>query len=128
MQPTQVRTRSGWVTFSAVLIVILGVFNLVWGYNALEKKELFNEASLVYSNLDFWGWFFLIVGVVQILTAVLLFARSSLGAIFAILGASVSAMIAFFALLANTEWALAILALDVIVLWSVLANLDDFAE
>jgi hypothetical protein len=68
------------------------------------------------------------VGVVQILTAVLLFARSSLGAIFAILGASVSAMIAFFALLANTEWALAILALDVIVLWSVLANLDDFAE
>ena len=128
MQPTQVRTRSGWVTFSAVLIVIVGVFNVVCGYGALEKKELFDEASLVYSNLDFWGWFFLIVGALQILTAVLLFTRSALGAIFGILAASVSGMIAFFALLANSDWALAILAIDVIVLWSITANLDDFAE
>lgn len=128
MQVTDVRTRSGWVTFSGVLILILGVFNAVWGYGALEKKELFDPSRLVYSNLEFWGWFFIIVGALQILTAVLLFARSGLGAIFAILGASMSAMIAFFALLANTDWALAILALDVIVIWSVAAHIDDFAE
>jgi len=117
---TTARTRSGWVTFSGVLIAILGVFNVVW--------ELFNEAALVYSNLEFWGWFFIVVGALQILTAILLFTRSGFGAILAILGASVSAMIAFFALLANTDWALAILALDVIVLWSVTAHLDDFAD
>jgi hypothetical protein len=128
MAHTTARTRSGWVTFSGVLIAILGVFNLVWGYNALEKKELFNEAALVYSNLEFWGWFFIVVGALQILTAILLFTRSGFGAILAILGASVSAMIAFFALLANSDWALAILALDVIVLWSVVAHLDDFAD
>jgi hypothetical protein len=128
MAHTAARTRSGWVTFSGVLIAILGGFNVIWGYGALEKKELFNEAALVYSDLEFWGWFFIVVGALQILTAVLLFLRSSVGALFAILGASASAMIAFFALLANTDWALAILALDVIVLWSVLAHLDDFAD
>jgi hypothetical protein len=120
-------SRSGWVTLSGVLVLILGVFNVVWGYGALEKKELFDPSRLIYSNLEFWGWFFVIVGALQILTAVLLFVRSSFGWLFAICGASVSAMIAFFALLANTDWALAILALDVVVLWSLLAHTEDFA-
>ena len=128
MEHTATRTRSGWVTFSGALIAILGGFNLIWGYSALEKQELFNEAALVYSNLEFWGWFFIIVGALQILTAVLVFMRNSWGALFALMGAGVSAIIAFFALLANADWALAILALDVIVLWSVLAHPEDFAD
>ena len=64
------RTRSGWVTLAAVLIVIVGVYNFVWGYGALDKKELFNESSLVYSNLNFWGWVFIVIGALQILTAI----------------------------------------------------------
>ena len=114
------------MTLAAVLIVIVGVYNFVWGYGALDKKELFNESSLVYSNLNFWGWVFIVIGALQILTAILLFARRVGGVILAGLGASASAVVAFLALLANTDWALVIIALNILILWSVFAHIDDF--
>ena len=126
METTKTGRRSGWVTFAGVLVLIAGGFNIIWGYAALDKKELFVESRLVYSNLEFWGWFFVVVGALQILTALLLFARRVGGAMLAVVGGGVSALIAFLALLANTDWALAILALDVLVIWSVLAHIDDF--
>jgi hypothetical protein len=109
-----------------VLILVVGVFNVVWGFAALDKKELFVEGNLVYSNLEFWGWFFIIIGALQLLTAILLFGRRPGGAVLAVIGASVSAMMGFFSLLANSDWALAIIALDILVLWSILAHMDDF--
>jgi hypothetical protein len=126
MESVDNRARSGWVTLSATLIVIAGAYNLIWGYAALDKKELFNESSLVYSNLDFWGWFFIVLGVLQILTAFLLFARTPVGAILAGLGASASALVAFLSLLSNTDWSLVIIALDILILWSVFAHMEDF--
>jgi hypothetical protein len=120
------RTRSGWVTFAAVLILIAGGYNLIWGYAALDRKELFHEGSLIYSNLDFWGWFFIVIGALQILSALLLFARRTGGAMLAGIGASMSAFIAFFALLANTDWALVIIALDVFILWAIFGHSTDF--
>jgi hypothetical protein len=98
----------------------------VWGYAALDKKELFHESSLIYSNLNFWGWFFIVIGAVQVLSAFLLFARRPGGLVLATMGASLSAMIAFFSLLSNSDWAFAIIALDVLILWSLLAHASDF--
>ena len=120
------RTRSGWVTLAAILVLIAGGYNIIWGYAALDKKELFDEASLIYSNLQFWGWFFIIIGALQLLTAILLFTRRPGGALLALIGASLSALIAFFSLLSNTEWAIVIIALDLFVLWSVFAHVEDF--
>jgi hypothetical protein len=121
-------TRSGWVTFAGVLILIAGGYNLIWGYSALDKKELFLESGLIYDNLEFWGVLFLIVGALQLLTAVLLFMRRSTGLLLAVIGASTSALFAFFSLLSNTDWSLMIIALDIIILWAVLGHFEDFEE
>jgi hypothetical protein len=120
------RRRSGWVTFSAVLVLIAGAYNIIWGYTALDKKELFNQSGLIYSNLDFWGWFFIIIGALQLLTAILLFTRRPFGAMLAAIGASTSALVAFFALLSGTDRALLVIAMDILVLWSVFAHFEDF--
>ena len=120
------KNRSGWVTLSGVLILIAGGYNAIWGYGALDKNELFHEASLVYSNLSFWGWTFVIFGVLQILAAVLLFMRHPLGVVLAALGATTSAFVTFFSLLSNPVWSLVIIALDLLVLWTVFAHADDF--
>jgi hypothetical protein len=128
MASTQSKTRSGWVTFAGILILIAGAYNVVWGYAALDKKELFAESRLIYDNLEFWGVLFLIVGVLQLLTAILLFLRRATGLLLAVIGASTSAVFAFFALLSNTDWALTIIALDILVLWCVLGHFEDFEE
>ena len=122
----QNRTRSGWVTLSAVLILIAGGYNAIWGFAALSRQELFHEASLIYQHLSLWGWLFVIIGVLQILTAILLFLRNPMGVALAALGATTSSFIAFFSLLSNPAWSLTIIALDLLVLWTVLAHVEDF--
>ena len=126
MYEEEERTRSGWVTLAAVLVLVVGGYNIVWGYAALDKKELFHPSRLVYSNLDFWGWFFIVIGAIQLLAAFLLFARRPGGLVLTTMGASLNLMLAFFALLANSDWTFAIIALDVLILWSVLAHSTDF--
>jgi hypothetical protein len=122
------RTRSGWVTLSAVLITVVGAYNVLWGIGALNKKSLFRESSLLYSNLTLWGWFFLIVGVGQVVTAVLLFQRRLVGAWMAAVGAGASAFFAAFTIVATPAWAVVIIALDVLVLWLIFSHYDDFEE
>ena len=124
---TEPRTHSGWVTFAAILVLIAGGFNIIWGYAALDKKELFDPHGLIYSNLDFWGVFFIVIGALQLLSAFLLFFRRPSGLVLTTMGASLNMMMAFFSLLSNNDWALVIIALDVLILWSLLAHSSDFA-
>src|SRR5262245_37251313 len=105
------KTRSGWVTLAAVLVTIAGAYNIIWSLGALNKKQIFHEESLIYSNLTFWGWAFLIIGIAQVLTAVLLFMRNPAGPWIAVLGAGTSAFISFFTLAATPGWSLVIIAL-----------------
>jgi hypothetical protein len=120
------RTHSGWVTLAAVLVLVVGGYNIIWGYAALDKKELFNPHGLIYSNLDFWGVFYIVIGALQVLSAFLLFARRPSGLVLTVMGASLNLLMAFFALLANSDWAFVIIAFDVIILWSLLAHSTDF--
>jgi hypothetical protein len=120
------RTHSGWVTLAAILVLVVGGYNIIWGYAALGKKELFNPHGLIYSNLDFWGVFYIVIGALQVLSAFLLFARRPSGLVLTVMGASLNMLMAFFALLANSDWAFVIIALDVLILWSLLAHSTDF--
>ena len=122
------RTRSGGVTLSAILITVLGGYNILWGIGALNEKSLYRESSLMYSNLRLWGWIFIVVGLAQLVTAVLLYQRRLLGAWMAGVGAGVSAFIAAFAIFATPTWAVVIIALDVLVIWMVFSHYEDFEE
>jgi hypothetical protein len=122
------RTRSGRVTLSAILVAVVGAYNVLWGIGALNEKSLFRESELLYSNLRLWGWFFIVVGAVQLATAVLLVQRRLLGAWAAAVGTGVSAFIAVFAIFATPTWAVLIIAIDVLVLWLIFSQYEDFQE
>jgi hypothetical protein len=108
---------SGWWAFAGTMLAIVGGFNLIDGIAALAQKSYFNEAGLLYSNLKFWGWWLLIIGVIQLLTALLVFMRSEAGGIFGIFLAAVSAFFAFLAIGAYPLWAVIILVLDGLVIY-----------
>jgi hypothetical protein len=108
---------SGWWTFAGTMLVIVGGFNLIEGIAALVQKSYFNESGLIYENLRFWGWWLLIIGIVQILAAVLVFMRSTTGAVLGIFIAAVSAFFAFFAIGAYPWWAITILVIDGLVIY-----------
>jgi hypothetical protein len=108
---------SGWWTFAATMMLIVGGFNLIEGVAALVQKSYFDESSLIYENLKFWGWWLLIIGIVQIFTSVLIFMRSTAGQVVGIFISAVSAFFAFFAIGAYPWWAITILVIDGLVIY-----------
>jgi hypothetical protein len=63
---TQLR---GWRAFAGLIFYLVGAFNVIGGLAAIFKDEYFlasaNQLLLVDYNV--WGWFLLIIGVVQLL-------------------------------------------------------------
>jgi len=71
---TMPRAKSGWVWFAATMLLIAGGFNVVHGFVALDRKQ-FITTQIAYSNLTFWGWVFLILGVLQVAAGAAVLAR-----------------------------------------------------
>ena len=56
---------AGWIGFAAIMLILVGFFNVIDGIAAISgSKYVVNQ--LLFANLDTWGWFFLIWGVLQI--------------------------------------------------------------
>lgn len=112
----------GWTTFAMIAIGIAGVWNVVIGIAGLSKSEYFEEGSLLYQNLAFWGWVWLIVGALQVLTAVLLALRITAGTALGLIGASVSMLVWFFSIGAHPVSSILIIGLDVLILYALTAE------
>ncbi len=122
-------SHSGWVTFAAVMVVIVGLYNVLSGAGAIaESESVTARVNEVLYGIDIktWGWFWLVVGVAQLITGILLFSRSTIGALMAIFGATVSASFTIFMIFVAPLWAITVLALDLGIIWIITANIDDF--
>jgi hypothetical protein len=122
------RFRSGWVTFAGVIAAIIAIWNILSGIAAISKDdqtETLNEV-LFGVNITAWGWFWVIIGVVQLVTAYLIFARHPMGQILGVLWAAISASLAVFMIFVAPIWALVVLAIDVTIIWALLSASDEF--
>src|SRR4051794_21754176 len=54
-----------WLQFAAVILLLVGAFNIIEGIAMIGNSSYVAE-DLLFANLDAWGWFFLIWGVIQI--------------------------------------------------------------
>ena len=61
----------GLVIFAAVLLAVIGFFNLLDGIAAIANSHIFiGNAHYVVGDLRLWGWIVIILGAVQLLAAV----------------------------------------------------------
>jgi hypothetical protein len=123
---TRRQRAPGIVTFAAVLFTIAGFFHGIEGLGAIFKKEYFNESSLLYENLQVWGWVSLILGVLQISAAYLLLGRSTAGRTLGILVASISAILTFFSIEAHPVGGILVIAIDVLIIHGLTVHADAF--
>ena len=120
------RGGRGWYGFAGAMLGLAGFFNGIQGLGAIFKKEYFVETGLLYENLQFWGWVWFILGVVQIAMATALFdgrARS-----IGMLLAGLSAVVAFASLGAAPVWGAAIIGIDLLVIYGLAVHPDPEIE
>ena len=104
----------GWYDFAGAMFGIAGAFNAIQGLSAVMKKEYFAGGTLLYDNLQFWGWVWLIIGVVQVSAAIMLF--SGQGRVLGIILAALSAVVSFTSIGAVPVWSIIVIALDVLII------------
>jgi hypothetical protein len=121
--------RSGWLTFAGIVLVGAGLYNAIAGIAAIgDDDTLKGQATEVLYGIDLstWGWFWLIVGILQIIAGVLIFGRNTWGLYLGVLFASISAVMTVFVMFTFPLWAIAVLTLDFLVLYGLLTRSDEF--
>ena len=114
------KTYSGWGIFAAIMLIIVGVLNVIWGIAAIADSKFFvQDQKYIISNLNLWGWITLIIGVLQLLAGFSLWSGNIYGRVMAILFASLSALAALLSIPAYPFWSLAIFAIDIIIIYQV---------
>jgi hypothetical protein len=124
-----VEQRSGWITFAGVMAVLAGGYNALSGIAALvDDDTIASQAKEVLYGIDLtaWGWFWLLVGLAQILTGVLIFQRNTWGLWLGVAFAGLSAMLTVIVMFVFPLWAIAVLTIDFLVLFGLLTQSDEF--
>ena len=121
--------RTGRVTFAGIVALVVGGYNALGGLAALSDDDtLTAQATEVLYGIDLtaWGWFWLLLGAVQILAGVLVLQRNEWGRWLAIVIAAVSALVTVFLIVIFPLWAIAVLALDMLVLYALVTREAEF--
>ena len=121
------RPGTGWAGFAGVMILVLGSFNLIWGLVALVNDDYFVADELLMWDLTAWGWIHLIIGAVQVLTAILIFSGNSWGAVLGLMFVFFNAIGALLSIGAFPIWSIVILVLDGLVIYALTVYGDAFA-
>ena len=78
--------------FVAVLLLVAGTLNIIYGIGAVSNAHFFNGTQYVFSSLHTWGWITIIVGVIQLTAGVSLFGGGGYGRVIGIIAASIGAL------------------------------------
>ncbi|MEX5709551.1 hypothetical protein BBK14_07155 [Parafrankia soli] len=122
----QVRNTDGWLIFAAVIMFIVGFHNLIYGIASLRDyivivDNLYSTSTgtgVIYANTTFWGWLWIVVGIVQMGIAFGIAAGNELSRWVGIVIAALNAIgqLAFMA--AFPIWSVIIIAIDVLVIYA----------
>jgi hypothetical protein len=121
---------TGRATFAAILLLIAGTLNIVYGIGALDSANIFvNEKRFILDDLNTMGWVLIILGAIQISGGFSLLAGNTYGRVIGITGASLGAIGALFSIGgANPWWSLAIFFLCIWVLYGIVILGEDERE
>lgn len=108
----------GLVFFAAMILLVVGIFNLIDGIAAVANSHLFiANAHYVIGDLRAWGWTVLILGILQMAAGagVMVGNQAARWAGIVLIGLNLISQLFFIP--AYPFWALVIIALDVFALY-----------
>ena len=117
--------------FAAILLMIAGTLNIIYGIAAIADAHFFtdNGTQYVFWSQHAWGWIAVIIGIVQVTGGVSLAAGNAYGITIGIIAAGVGAIGALLEIGgAHPFWALGIFAICLWVLYGIVVYAEDDAR
>jgi hypothetical protein len=112
----------GWVLFAGIMMAVVSVLNIIYGIAAIGDSSFFvNDQKYILSNLNTWGWVTLGIGAVQMVAVFSVWNGRTFGRWLGIAMAAASAIAALLSIPAYPFWSLAILAIDIMIIYGLAA-------
>lgn len=119
--------KSGWVTFSWIVFLMIGLVNAMYGLAGLGRKEYFTEGMAIYESLQAHAWMWLILGALQVGVAILIMKRSQIGLFAGITLSVLGAVMWFFWMLFIPSSGFALVLLYALTIYGLAAHVEEFA-
>ena len=108
---------SGWIGFAGIMLILVGFFNIIDGIAAIGNSNYLAN-QLLFANMDAWGWFFLIWGILQVFAGFAIMNGATWGAIVGVVTAFVNAIAQLSWARTYPVWAIAAIVLDVLIIYA----------
>ena len=115
----------GWIIFAAVVLGVAGVmriFDSIWAfrYHGVLPQHL--EDAIFGTSLKTYGWVYLVVGVLLILSAFAVMSRSQIGIWVGVVFAAIASISAIWWMPYYPIWSLTYVGLGVLVIYALIAH------
>ena len=120
---------AGRAVFAAILLLILGTLNILYGIGALDGANVFvDDTRYILDDLNTLGWVLIVLGIIQLVGGLSLFGGGGFGRFIGILGASLGAIGAILSIgSGNPWWSLCVFFLCIYVIHGIFIYGDDMA-
>jgi hypothetical protein len=122
--PGQIATSRGrgLMIFAAVLLAVLGFFNLLDGIAAIARSHFFVGNTLyVVGDLYTWGWVVAILGGLQLFAAFGVAAGNQVARWFGVVVVALNAVSQMFFITSYPFWSVMIIIIDIVALYALCA-------
>jgi hypothetical protein len=84
---------AGRVVFAAIMLLIVGTLNLIYGIGALAEAHIYvNDTRYVLTNLNVLGWVLILLAAIQLTGGLSLMAGNAYGRVIGIIAGSLGAI------------------------------------
>ena len=118
---------AGRVVFAAIMLLIVGTLNVIYGIGALDDANIFvGDTRFVLDNLNTLGWVLIVLGAIQLIGGFSLMAGNAFGRVIGIIGGSLGAIGALLSIGgAYPWWSLGIFVLCIYVVHGIIMYGED---
>lgn len=125
---------AGWIAFAGIILVVVGSIDAIQGFFGILEDDYVVGTPKGFAIIDItaWGWLNLLWGVLLVLAGLALLAGASWARWTAVVLAGIGA-VAQMGFLANYPqayplWNITVLALQILVIYALVARWEDYTE
>jgi hypothetical protein len=119
------RRGAGWVAFAAIVLITAGImriFDAIWAFRYHGELPQNLENAVFGHSLKTYGWIYLVVAAILIVTGALVISGSQIGRWVGIIAGAIGAISAIWWMPYYPVWSLTYIAVGALVIYALVAH------